>query len=459
MRTVFTLRSWITLALIFWLSACSALPIEPDTEALETKIPALETEQAALKTQLALFEQPTATSTPPPIPTTRPTDTPDPLLAEPTPAPGILPRALYFLGADANGTTQVWRLDKDGVSLTQLTSENQPVQAYAVNAIGDLAYAAWTTPEGSPKLVIRPAGSLTPTILDEREAAGETIEHVRWLPDNDTVVYHRSVTGGTVTEANPFGLLGELVVANVFSGTSRVLVRSTDDPAENVTATLYTNESIEYNAGNDWRISYRVTQISPDGRYLLVNDGGGPFWLIYDLQESTLRRLDILAYSASMDPNAQTVCLTGVTGRSNYGAFQALLCADFTARAVDTYLESPAWNPFGVDYWAEDRAVVFLQWQAVNGAMGKLQVYGYDLDTPEPVLLREEAFDFAGNPAELDGAILHGLRQTMAGGMVVVAGQAEAMPEPGLALLPLDPAVQPLYVPGLGQVSQVSWGE
>jgi hypothetical protein len=75
------------------------------------------------------------------------------------------------------------------------------------------------------------------------------------------------------------------------------------------------------------------------------------------------------------------------------------------------------------------------------------------------VLLREEAFDFAGNPVELDGVILHGIRQTMAGGMVVVAGQAEAMPEPGLALLPLDPAVQPLYVPGLGQVSQVSWGE
>ncbi|UYN90243.1 MAG: hypothetical protein KIT08_03155 [Anaerolineales bacterium] len=57
----------------------------------------------------------------------------------PTEAPRVLPHALYFL-SEREGSAAIWRLDADGVSLQQLTSESEPVDEYEVAGDGTLVY-------------------------------------------------------------------------------------------------------------------------------------------------------------------------------------------------------------------------------------------------------------------------------------------------------------------------------
>lgn len=67
----------------------------------------------------------------PPQPTTTPSATPLPIL---------LPHSLYFL-SQRSGSAQVWRLETDGVTLSQVTTEATAVDGYDVSAAdGSVAY-------------------------------------------------------------------------------------------------------------------------------------------------------------------------------------------------------------------------------------------------------------------------------------------------------------------------------
>ena len=55
------------------------------------------------------------------------------------PAPqtgGVLPAPLYLL-SDASGSTQIWRIEADGVTTQQITEEPEPINEYAVSPDGD----------------------------------------------------------------------------------------------------------------------------------------------------------------------------------------------------------------------------------------------------------------------------------------------------------------------------------
>ncbi len=69
---------------------------------------------------------------------TPPTAQPSPTPA-PTEAPRVLPHALYFL-SEREGSTAIWRLAVDGVSLQRLTNESEPVDEYDVASDGTLVY-------------------------------------------------------------------------------------------------------------------------------------------------------------------------------------------------------------------------------------------------------------------------------------------------------------------------------
>lgn len=57
-----------------------------------------------------------------------------------TAAPDILPNSVYYL-SQVSGTTQVWRLERDGVSQTQITHEQTSLDGYDVSRIdGSVAY-------------------------------------------------------------------------------------------------------------------------------------------------------------------------------------------------------------------------------------------------------------------------------------------------------------------------------
>jgi Tol biopolymer transport system component len=51
------------------------------------------------------------------------------------PSTGVLPSALYFL-SEQSGTAQIWRLESDGATRAQITSEPAPVGAYALSRDG-----------------------------------------------------------------------------------------------------------------------------------------------------------------------------------------------------------------------------------------------------------------------------------------------------------------------------------
>ena len=72
-------------------------------------------------------------------PETNTGETPEPE----TPADGILPHTFYFLGADEVGITQVFRIERDGTTQQQLTSESVNIGDYGVSPVdGSVAYVA-----------------------------------------------------------------------------------------------------------------------------------------------------------------------------------------------------------------------------------------------------------------------------------------------------------------------------
>jgi hypothetical protein len=61
--------------------------------------------------------------------------------ASPEPAAGLLPHSLYYLGTDRAGLTQVFRLERDGTTMSQVTSEPVNVLTFGVSPVdGSLAY-------------------------------------------------------------------------------------------------------------------------------------------------------------------------------------------------------------------------------------------------------------------------------------------------------------------------------
>jgi len=58
-------------------------------------------------------------------------------------ASGLLPHSLYFMNNDATGILQVYRLEKDGKTLKQITTEPSTVSSYDVSPVdGSVAYVA-----------------------------------------------------------------------------------------------------------------------------------------------------------------------------------------------------------------------------------------------------------------------------------------------------------------------------
>jgi hypothetical protein len=118
----------LTLVLLaMMLTACAPAQSSPTPAPIVSTIPVLSATAAP-----ATPTQPPATST----------ATPEPVPTQPPAVPAVLPAPLYFL-APGGPTPQIWRIESDGTTRTQITQEAAGVTDFdAAAGDGSLAYVS-----------------------------------------------------------------------------------------------------------------------------------------------------------------------------------------------------------------------------------------------------------------------------------------------------------------------------
>ncbi|MBI3162352.1 MAG: PD40 domain-containing protein [Chloroflexi bacterium] len=131
---------------------------------------------------------------------------PAPTEAGVTPPPstvGLLPHSMYFIGNDGAGLAQVYRLEKDGKTITQLTFEPAAAESYDVSPIdGSVVYVS-----DNKLYTVNADGSNRSMIFDggQVDVNNPFINQVRspvWSPNGQTIAFgHKglnfySIVGG-----------------------------------------------------------------------------------------------------------------------------------------------------------------------------------------------------------------------------------------------------------------------
>ncbi|TAK13688.1 MAG: hypothetical protein EPO32_04625 [Anaerolineae bacterium] len=213
------------------------------------------------------------------IPTSSaPTVSPDDAAAD------LLPHAVYFL-SDTSGTMQLWRLERDSITLQQLTFEATPVDDFAISPVTEeIAYLTnnqiiTIRIDGRERALIVDGGPVAET---EQYYRYEKIYSLAWSPNGRTLAYSR----------------GGLALYSVLKGTSRVvLVNETND----VGGGILIAEKL-----------YFPERWSPDGSKLLVTQAfyEGSTLGVWDMATESYAQLqsDFMACCfTSWSPDSRTI--------------------------------------------------------------------------------------------------------------------------------------------------------
>jgi len=109
----------------------------------------------------------------------------------PAPPPTLLPHSVFYLAGDADGLSQVFRLDSDGATIHQLTDEPANVDGFDVLPWdGRIAYVAdnqliVAAGDGSGRTVLVDGGRLG----DGAPFSGRLFSPV-WVPDGTAIAFH-----------------------------------------------------------------------------------------------------------------------------------------------------------------------------------------------------------------------------------------------------------------------------
>lgn len=114
--------------------------------------------------------------------------------ATPLPGPsGLLPRSLYFLNTDDAGFSQVYRMETDGSTVTQITFEPATVDQFDVSPVdGSVAYIS-----NNQLLLINVDGSNRRMLADGGPIEQNTpylarVTSPAWSPNGQTIAYHHN---------------------------------------------------------------------------------------------------------------------------------------------------------------------------------------------------------------------------------------------------------------------------
>ncbi|MCI0553332.1 MAG: hypothetical protein L0287_20475 [Anaerolineae bacterium] len=139
-----------------------------------------------------------------------------------TPTDGLLPHTFYYLGTDDAGITQVFRLEKDGKTQKQLTSEPVDVKDYDVSlADGSVVYVAnnqllLVNADGSDRHMLVDGGAVDPNnpILN-------SVSNPVFSPNGQTIAYSHKGLNLYAVSTGVSNLVLEKQIVDPISGIPR----------------------------------------------------------------------------------------------------------------------------------------------------------------------------------------------------------------------------------------------
>ena len=198
-------------------------------------------------------------------------------------AAGLLPHSMYFLNNDGAGLVQVYRLEKDGKSVTQLTFEPAKVESYDVSLTdGSVAYVTnnqmfTVNADGSNRSMIVDGGARDPNSPYLTDISSPV-----WSPNGQTIAFgykglnfysivsgqYNNVLADQVNDVgNGYFVPQELYRPEKYSADGSKLIITLGYMEGGSAAIYYPNGNalVRLNGGNGALICCGNTRWSPDG--------------------------------------------------------------------------------------------------------------------------------------------------------------------------------------------------
>ena len=182
--------------------------------------------------------------------------------ADSTQAPDKLPQSLFFI-SERSGMNQVWRIERDGIRIDQITFSERDIIGYDINQEYELLVYVTRS-----QLVVQGLLSITPDvrlkldIVETSNAPGKYFTNPRFSPDGLQIAFAQN----------------GLKILDLLSGESRVLFENTYEDIgseESIPLALYYPESY-----------------SPDGTHLLMSTANDQRGTLSFLNLQTLEKTD-----------------------------------------------------------------------------------------------------------------------------------------------------------------------
>lgn len=213
----------------------------------------------------------------------------------------LLPNTLYYLGKDESGLIQVFRIERDGETVKQLTFESVDVKAYDISLVeGSVSYIA------DNKLFLVDADGVNRRLVIDGNLEDEPVHSPVFSPDGRTIAY--AYKG--------------LNLHDVSSGRTDLVLEAKYDELEPY-ITL---------------VSYSPELYSPDGTKLLIDLGGFEYSLIaiYYLVENTITYL--------VFEDGEPTGYYGFLDWSDWSADGSRIYADITHAGIKRFASSSLWH-------------------------------------------------------------------------------------------------------------------